>query len=81
MNKNKKYRIAWRSILTGNVGFGEPVFWSHTIASHVAKQLDEDFPDKDHWVVDANESVASGGVSDSVVGDPLLQDQDNLGVN
>jgi hypothetical protein len=76
MNKNKKYRIAWRSILTGNVGFGEPVFWSHTIASHVAKQLDEDFPDKDHWVVDADESgdgLLVGNTDDQVAGVAVQQ--------
>jgi hypothetical protein len=67
---NKKYRIAWRSILTGTTGYGEPVFWSRTIASHVAKQLDEDSPDKLHWVVPADESVASDV---STTGDVPLQ--------
>jgi hypothetical protein len=67
MNKNKRYRIAWRSILTGAVGYGEPVFWSRTIAQHVADQLNDDWPDMDHWVVDANESVPVVGNDEEVV--------------
>jgi hypothetical protein len=69
MNKNKKYRIAWHSKVTGAVGYGEPVFWSHVIATHVAKQLDKDWPDKEHWVVPADESVAVVGGEQVTGGD------------
>jgi hypothetical protein len=76
VNKNKKCRIAWRSILTGTVGYGNKFFWSHTIAQHVADQLNEDFPDKDHWVVDADESgdgLLVGNTDDQVAGVAVQQ--------
>jgi len=45
-----KYRINWRSQITGNEGHGEPLFDSCEAAEAVVKTLEDRIPFLNHWI-------------------------------
>jgi hypothetical protein len=44
-----KYRIAWRSRITGATGHGEPVFRTLKMVDEIVKQLNRERPELSHW--------------------------------